>query len=133
MIHCPTNRFSDLPPGFAIKRSGKLAALCQWTFVFLLGWLGIFASATQTRAAESSLSEYQVKSLFLVNFARYVEWPATAFPEANAPIIIGITGENNFGSHLEKAIDGKTVAGHPIRVLAVEKDEDFAKCEPKLF
>jgi len=94
----------------------------------LLGCLGWIVPATQTGAAETSLSEYQVKALFLVNFAKYVEWPATVFPGTNTPLIIGVTGENNFGSHLEKTIEGKTASGHPIHIIAVEKDEDFARC-----
>ena len=93
-----------------------------------MGWLSLMAPAMQTSGAEASLSEYQVKSLFLVNFAKYVEWPAMAFTDASAPIVIGVTGENNIGAQLEKAIEGKNVSGRAIRILTVQKDEDFAKC-----
>jgi hypothetical protein len=79
-------------------------------------------------AAEGSFSEYQVKALFLVNFAKYVEWPATAFADTNAPVIIGVVGEKNIGPHLEKAIEGKNVCGRAIQFLAIEKEEDLAKC-----
>jgi hypothetical protein len=29
----------------------------------------------------------QVKAAFVFNFAKFVEWPPNAFPDANAPII----------------------------------------------
>lgn len=96
--------------------------------LLLLALVGWVAAATQTRGAEASLSEYQVKALFLVNFAKYVEWPATAFAGASAPIIVGVVGENNFGPHLEKAIDGKNVSGRAIQILSIDKDEDMARC-----
>jgi hypothetical protein len=94
----------------------------------LVALISLFFAGGEASGAEVSLSEYQVKALFLVNFAKYVDWPATAFGDAAAPIVIGVGGENNFGSHLEKAVEGKIVCGRAIRIVMAEKDEDFAKC-----
>lgn len=94
----------------------------------LLGLLNLLMPATRAGAAEASLSEYQVKALFLVNFAKYVDWPASAFSDASAPIVICVTGNNNIGPGLSKAIEGKNVSGRAIQIVMVEKDEDFAKC-----
>jgi hypothetical protein len=95
----------------------------------LIALASLLLAVSNVRSAEASLSEYQVKALFLVNFAKYVDWPVTAFGDASAPIVIGIAGESSIGAHLEKAIEGKTVNGRPIRALKVERDEDFAKCQ----
>ena len=40
-------------------------------------------------SAQTSMSEYQVKALFLLNFVKYVDWP-----EASGPIVIGILGQD---------------------------------------
>ena len=37
--------------------------------------------------------EYQVKAAFLLNFTKFVEWPAAAFAAADSPIAICILGE----------------------------------------
>jgi len=81
-----------------------------------------------TCAGEPSLSEYQVKALFLFNFAKYIDWPSTAFPDTNAPIVIGIVGENNFGGHLRKTVEGKNISGRGIVIRGNVKEEDFDKC-----
>ena len=78
--------------------------------------------------AQSSLSEYQVKALFLFNFAKYVEWPVEAFSTSNAPIIIGIVGISPCGEHLQRAVQGKQVAGRSIVIRQVEKPEEMSQC-----
>ena len=65
--------------------------------------LATLASVTPLRAAEATPSaEYQVKAAFLYNFAQFVEWPARAFPAPDSPLIIGVLGENPFGTYLEE-------------------------------
>lgn len=79
-------------------------------------------------AAETSLTEYQVKALFLLNFTKYVDWPVGAFADGAAPITIGLCGENKFGDDLQKALAGKTVSGRAIVIRQIEKPEDFSRC-----
>ena len=58
--------------------------------------------------------EYSLKAAFLLNFTKFVEWPASAFSNASAPFILGVAGEDLFGAALDAAFTGQTVAGHPI-------------------
>jgi hypothetical protein len=78
---------------------------------------------------EASLPEYQVKALFLFNFAKYVDWPVDTFAEAATPFVIGMIGESKIGDNLRKAVDGKNVSGRPIVVRQIEKGEDLGKCQ----
>ncbi len=79
-------------------------------------------------AQPAALTEYQVKALFLLNFTKYIDWPAEAFAETNSPITIGVIGENHFGDDLAKAVEGKCVNGRKIVILPLESDKDFCKC-----
>jgi hypothetical protein len=54
-------------------------------------------------------SEYQVKAVFLFNFAQFVEWPAQAFPDPQTPFIIGILGEDPFGPDLDAVVRGEKI------------------------
>ena len=74
------------------------------------------------------MSEYQVKALFLLNFAKYVDWPSEAMPTANSPIIIGILGQDNFNESLTNSVDGKSINGHSIVIKHFSINEDMSGC-----
>jgi hypothetical protein len=71
--------------------------------------------------AAAPVSEYQLKAVFLFNFAHFVEWPAGALPGGNAPFVIGVLGKDPFGSSLDEVVRGESIGGHP---LAVERYTD---------
>ena len=71
------------------------------------------------RAAEATALEYKVKAGYLFNFAKYVEWPASAFPAADSPFIIAVLDGTEAGPVLEQVLGGKNVNGHPVQVKTV--------------
>jgi hypothetical protein len=83
-----------------------------------------FILATQTEA-QVSLSEYQVKAAYLFNFLKFVEWPEDAFADPLAPIVIGIVGNDPFGSALPQVIIGKTVQGRDLVIRKYQAGEDL--------
>lgn len=76
--------------------------------------LALAAAASSAQKAPSR--EYQIKAVFLYNFAQFVEWPAGAFPEAQAPLIIGVLGQDPFGGYLEEIVRGEKINEHPLLV-----------------
>jgi hypothetical protein len=106
------------------ERPRLLAALAVWALVcgLLLG-VGVPASA-QTPPPR----EYQLKAVFLFNFAQFVEWPPAAFAGPGSPIVIGVLGSNPFGSFLEETVRGERVAGRPIEVERYRRVEDIKTC-----
>jgi len=66
------------------------------------------------QAREVSL-EYQVKAVYLFNFAKFIEWPAEAPP---GPITICVASENPFGDVLEETLRGEMVNGRPLAIRA---------------
>jgi hypothetical protein len=69
------------------------------------------------------VSEYQLKAVFLFNFAHFVEWPPGALSDDAAPFVIGVLGKDPFGNSLDEAVRGESVSRHP---LAVERYADIA-------
>jgi len=94
----------------------------------LAATLGLLLAVGQGICGEASFTEYQVKALFLFNFAKYVEWPAEAFASTTSPIVIGVVGDNKFGDQLKKAVDGKSIGGRPLLFRQIEKDDEMAGC-----
>ncbi|MGH8140336.1 MAG: YfiR family protein [Steroidobacteraceae bacterium] len=87
---------------------------------WLAGTLPAFAAAP---------SEYQVKAVFLFNFAQFVEWPAQAFGAADAPFSICIVGEDRFGAQLDATVRGESVQGHPFVVRRYRNLEAIDACQ----
>jgi len=83
----------------------------------------------QARGEASSFTEYQVKALFLLNFTKYVEWPAETFAQPDSPVTIAVLGEDSFGDDLNKAVAGKMVGGRKIIILPIASDDDWRKCQ----
>jgi hypothetical protein len=65
--------------------------------------------------AQATADEYQVKAAYVLNFARFVEWPAAVLPPS-APLRIAIVGQDPFGGALEAVLRGKSANGHPIEL-----------------
>ena len=91
----------------------KLRALL---IVFLIwGTAGGGIAPAQT----AQYSEYDVKAACLYNFGKFVDWPDSAFSAPDAPLVIGIYGENPFHDHLAAIVRGKGIRGHLIMVQPV--------------
>lgn len=71
--------------------------------------------STGTASAQSASSkEYQIKAVFLLNFASFAEWPPSAFAQPDSPIVIGVLGTDPFGGALAEAVSGEKVQQHPV-------------------
>jgi hypothetical protein len=89
----------------------------------LLG-MGLHLGAQTVRAPE-----YQVKAVFLLNFAQFVDWPPHAVPDARAPLIIGILGDDPFGEVLDAIVRGERVATRPFEIRRYRRVEDVRRCD----
>ncbi|HEX2861137.1 MAG TPA: YfiR family protein [Lacunisphaera sp.] len=94
----------------------------------VLGAAALLLSAPLAPAATAPSREYQIKAVFLFNFARFVEWPEDAFPDAAAPLIIGVLGEDPFGSVLDETVGGDQAGARPLQVRRWQRVEDVDTC-----
>jgi len=105
---------------FFRQRLGALGAC-------LLAFLGVCVLPVAAQTPEDL--EAKVKSAFLLNFARYVEWPTNAFPSSNSPVVIGVLGQpDTLGANLDVTVDGKTVETRPVRVKRARRIADLMDC-----
>lgn len=61
-------------------------------------------------------SEYQLKAVFLFNFAQFVEWPATAFEGPDDTLSICLVGHDPFGAELDAVMQGEQIGGRAISI-----------------
>ncbi len=102
---------------------GQRNVTCQ------LAVLALSASIGYVRAETPLADEYQVKAAFLLNFAKFVEWPAVAFKGPEDPITICVLGQNPFGTTLDDVVRDKTVANRSFVVRGVLNAQQANTCQ----
>jgi hypothetical protein len=90
--------------------------------------LAMTALAYEVYGAEAP-TEYQVKAVFVFNFARFVEWPPQAFTTPTEPFVIGILGTDPFGARLDEAVRGELVGEHPLQVRRFRNAGEIGPCQ----
>jgi hypothetical protein len=84
-----------------------------WRILALLV-IGLGFALSRGHAQTVAPSELQIKAAFLLNFPKYVDWPAEAFAEPKSPIVIATLGETALGEELRELAKDKTVNGRPL-------------------
>lgn len=91
--------------------------------------LGVLAALLVSAPALPAPGEYQVKAVFLFNFARFVEWPPMTFESANAPFALCVYGEDPFGADLDTVVRGELAGGRPMVVRRMSDPRNLAQCQ----
>jgi hypothetical protein len=91
-------------------------------------WLAL-AGLLSSAAVAAAPTEYQVKAVFLFNFSRFIEWPASTFATPDAPFVMGVFGHDPFGADLDRVVKGESVNGRPLVVRRVQSVADAAACQ----
>ena len=94
----------------------------------LLGLAGLAPLPGTVRAADAPVKEYQVKAAILLQSARFVEWPADAFSRPDAPIVVGVLGEDPFGPLLDQIFRGESAKGRPLEIRRFKALRDLEPC-----
>src|SRR5262245_46212858 len=90
--------------------------------------LHVILAANTSSAQSKSAAEFQVKAVFLYNFTQFIDWPDAAFKSPDAPFVIGIIGDDPFGSYLDEAVAGEKIGMHPILIKRFNDLRSVAGC-----
>jgi len=88
----------------------------------------LLVPAAHLGAQAARPSEYQVKAVFLFNFAQFVDWPPEALPDADTPLVIGVLGEDPFGGLLDQTVGGERLGGRPFQVRRYQSVDEVKAC-----
>jgi hypothetical protein len=108
---------------------GFLAGLA--TVLGSFGLTGLLVSQSGSPAGSGSRPpslEYQVKAAYLLNFTRYVEWPAQAFESPSDSVRVCVLGQDPFGPVLDATLRGKTTQGRQLAVRRVRSSAETTAC-----
>lgn len=96
----------------------RLLAVC------LLGTAVAMAGAHA--APPPTALERSVKAAFLYKFLAYTEYPANAFSDPNAPVVIGVAGSDDMAAELARVVNGRTVFGRAVAVRNVRDGDPLS-------
>jgi hypothetical protein len=91
--------------------------------IALLTWLIAMAPY---RAGAQLLSDHEVKAAFLVNFAKFTEWPDMAFPDTAGPIVVGVTGDETLRHAIDALARDKQFNGRALKTRNVKGAKDVS-------
>lgn len=90
--------------------------------------LVVAAGLIGARPAAAAPTAQQVEAVFLFYFSQFVDWPAGAFADPHAPIVICVLGNDPFDGTLDQAVAGERVNGRPIDVRRPQSVAGAAGC-----
>lgn len=90
------------------------SAIVKLACILLLTYSSLSESAT--REDLDKAKEYQVKALFLYNFANFVEWPRDAFVDQSSDLKMCLYGAVPFGEFLD-IVNGVKVRDRTLQVI----------------
>lgn len=80
-------------------------------------------------AVQEQFTAEEVKSAFLLNFGRFVEWPPRSFEKTRDRFYICLIGEDTLGSKLETIVRGQKVQERTLEVIRLGPHFPHRECE----
>lgn len=106
--------------------SRRLSCRLIWSIALVCAASLFSASGLQGQQAKAS--EYEIKAAYLLNFAKFVEWPADISKSKAEPFIICILGKDPFGAVLDRTINGETVGGQTVSAREITGPQEAVGC-----
>jgi hypothetical protein len=88
--------------------------------------LGVAAGALTAQPRQPT--EYRLKAAFLYNFGKFIEWPAAAFPDSGAALVLGILGRDPFGADIDAMVQDRRLHARPLVVRRYEDLDELGPC-----
>ncbi len=83
--------------------------------------------ADRSAAQSGKLTDSQRKALILYNFAKFTEWPKSAFTDDTASFVLGVLGKDPFGKDMD-ILRGKAIKGRKVEVRYFRTVDALTNC-----
>jgi len=90
-------------------------------------WL-IILVFTAVSAKAQQFTEYEVKAAYIFNFTKFIKWPASSFDNSTSPYVLGIYGNDPFGSVIKKIIGTRQSNDRKWIVKYYSRPEQIKQC-----
>jgi hypothetical protein len=97
--------------------------------IWLVASMILFSAGPEASAQTAISREYEIKAVFLFNFAQFVDWPPEAAASPQAPLVIGVLGDDPFDGYLDDTVRGEKLNNRPFVVQRYRRVEDIDGCQ----
>ena len=94
--------------------------------MILVSLLALTVAGLTNQVQAQAANEYQVKAAFILNFAKFVEWPSEAFDNGGV-LVVGVIGDDPFDGGLDQ-INGHTANGRRLRIKRLRWGDNLRVC-----
>jgi hypothetical protein len=88
-------------------------------------WAMVLAIAVSAASAQTSATADQVKAAYILKFGGYVDWPASAFRDDDAPLVVCVAGSDSVYDELARIAVGRPVQRRRVEVRRVRSPEQI--------
>lgn len=96
----------------------RIAAVMVW----------VLAAFSCLRAQGSKPTDYDVKAVYLYNFGRFVEWPASVTATSDS-FNVCVLGQDPFGRALDAILSGETINGKSVTAKRISTPQEAISCQ----
>jgi YfiR/HmsC-like len=89
----------------------------------------IFSSNSVVHGQQTKASEYELKAVYLYNFAKFVDFPADATKSKGGPFTICVLGKDPFGSVLDATVADESIAGKRVIAKRIAETPQAVDCQ----
>ncbi len=97
-----------------LRRIHKIIILC------LIAFTAVVFTAGGTGLQQSRV--FEIEAAFLVQFSKYITWPADRFKTEKSPVIIGILGRDPFGTKIDRIARRFKSGDRPVEIRRINGD-----------
>ncbi len=94
---------------------------------FAISCLVISIQTSSDVGAETAGDEYFIKAAFVMNFAKFTQWPEKTFADASDEIRLCVMGDDSVYTTFSK-IEGKTINGLRLVVKKIKTTQEIENC-----
>lgn len=124
------SRFAHLNPTtymrLCVPRMSLLLLAC------LVEIIGSQPHVVRAQATQSP-TEADIRAAFILNFAKFTEWPAEVFADAETPLTVGFVGADDARTAFAALSTGKEINGRKIVVLQLDSVLKARQCQILFF
>ncbi len=102
----------------------RLSTLTKAVLIVFL----ISLTASKDLLSAEMPAEAQVKAGFVYNFAKFTEWPPSAFATPQSPIQLCLSRSKHNHHNAFAALEGRVIQGHPLQVKTITQLEEIKSC-----
>lgn len=97
------------------------------TALRILRVVGLILTAVATRPA-AALTPEEAKAAFVYNFAKFTDWPVSAFKDAQSALLICVVNASTGEMNAFSALNGKSAKSRELKVQAIRSGEPLTTC-----